>query len=274
MDGVDARLDQPLAHLDRVLQRVAGLADVQRAQRVGVLHGADLHLEVEVVADLGPNGLDDVEDEARAVLERAAVFVLAIVDGRAQELRDQVAVGAVQLDAVQPRLARAPRALGEVPDHLLDLGDGHRVALEPVQRIRLAGRRQPARVLDAVDVALPAAVAQLQDELAVVLVDRLADRAPERNLVVVVDHRVVGHDAAAQVHRHERRDDGAHAALGELRLPVDARLVPRAVVVVEAAGDVRPEQPVLDREVPELQRLKDRVESHGAPFQPSRLCQG
>ena len=43
----------------------------------------------------------------------AAVFVRAVVDRRAEELRDQVAVGAVQLDAVEARLARAPRALGE-----------------------------------------------------------------------------------------------------------------------------------------------------------------
>ena len=56
----------------------------------------------------------DLEHEAGAVLERAAVLVLAVVDRRAEELRDQVAVGAVQLDAVQPGLARAPGALGEV----------------------------------------------------------------------------------------------------------------------------------------------------------------
>jgi len=162
----------------------------------------------------------------------------------------------------RPASRAAPRAFGVVADHLLDLGGGHRVAFEAVQGVRLAGGRQAARVLDAVDVTLPAAMAQLQDEPAVVLVDGFPDRAPERDLVVVVDHRVVGHDAAAQVHGHERRDDRAHPALRELRLPVDARLVPRAVVVVEAAGDVRPEQPVLDREVPELQGLKDRVESH------------
>jgi hypothetical protein len=89
VQGVDARLDEPLADLDRVLERVARRSDVQRRQRVGVLLRADLHLEVEVVADLGAHGLDDVEHETGAVLERAAVFVLAVVDGRAQELRDQ-----------------------------------------------------------------------------------------------------------------------------------------------------------------------------------------
>ena len=88
-------------------------------QRVVILGGADLHLQVEVVADLGADGADDFEHEAGAVLERAAVFVLAVVDRRAEELGDQVAVGAVQLDAVEAGLARAPRALGEVRDDLL-----------------------------------------------------------------------------------------------------------------------------------------------------------
>ena len=111
---------------------------------------------------------------------------------------------------------------------------------------------RPSGILDSVDVALPARMTELQDVLAVVLVDGPPDRPPERNPRVVVDHRVVRDDAATQVHRHERRNDGAHAAFGELHFPVDARLVARAVVVVESAGDVRPEDAVLDRQVPEL----------------------
>ena len=88
-------------------------------------------------------------------------------------------------------------------------------------------------------------MAELHDELAVVLVDALADLTPERDLVVVVDHRVVRQDAAAHVHRHERRDDRADAAARELLFPVDAGLVAGAVVVVEAAGDARSEDAVL-----------------------------
>ena len=113
VDGVDARLDQPLAHLRRLLDRVARAFELEDEQRVVVLGGADLHLQVEVATDPRADGPDDLEDEARAVLERSAVFVRAIVDGRAQELRDQVAVGAVQLDAVEAGLARAPGALGK-----------------------------------------------------------------------------------------------------------------------------------------------------------------
>ena len=163
----------------------------------------------------------------------------------------------------RPGLARPPGALGEGGHGLGDLRRGHRLAAEPVQRVGLARGREAHRELDAVDVALAPAVAQLHDELAVVLVHGLPHGAPERDVAVVVDHRVVGHDAAAQVHGHERRDDRAHAALGELAFPVDARLVARPVVVVEAPGDVRPEHPVLDRQVLERERLEDRVEGHG-----------
>ena len=101
------------------------------------------------------------------------------------------------------------------------------------------------------NVALPAAVTELHDELAVVLVDRRANRAPERDALVAVDRRVVRNDAPARMHRHERRDDRADAASGELQFPVDARLVAGAVVVVEAPGDVGAEHPVLDRQIPE-----------------------
>ena len=85
------------------------------SERVVVFDGADLHLQVEIAADLGANRADNLEHESRAVLELAAVLVLAIVDRRAEELRDEVAVRAVQLDAVGAGLARAPRALAQTP---------------------------------------------------------------------------------------------------------------------------------------------------------------
>ena len=53
-----------------------------------LLH-ADLHLQMEIVPDLLTDGADDLEDETGPILERAAVFVFAIVDGGAEELRDE-----------------------------------------------------------------------------------------------------------------------------------------------------------------------------------------
>jgi hypothetical protein len=222
---------------------------------------------VEVVAHLFTDGLDDLVQEAVAVAQRAAVIVLAVVDAGAEELGEEIAVGSVQLDAVETRLARPAGALGEHVDQVLDLVRGGGLAEQPVEGVVAARRRQPLvhQVLDATHVPLPARVAELHDELAVVLVDLLADFAPEGDPVVVVDHRVVRQDAAAAMNGYERRDDGADAPAGELLFPVDARLVARAVVVVPAAGDARPEQAVLDGQVPELERLEDRVVVHGLP---------
>ena len=55
--------------------------------------------------------LEHLEPEARAVLERAAVLVGALVVERRQELGQQVAVAAVDVDDVEAGLARplAPR---------------------------------------------------------------------------------------------------------------------------------------------------------------------
>ena len=253
VNRVDAFGLEQLADFDRILERVALRLVVE--QRIVVLDGADLHLQVEIAADLGANGADDLEHEARAVLELAAVLVLAVVDRRAEELRDEIAVRAVQLDAVRAGLARAARALAERLDDVLDLLDGHPLALESVQRILVVGRAQTLGVLDAGHVALTAAVAELQDVLAVALAMHLLDELlPERNARVAVDRRVVRHDAAA--HRTGTNDEmtAPTPPLRELDLPVDPRLVARAVVVVEAAGDVRSKHAVLDRQVPELQR--------------------
>src|SRR5688572_18452513 len=90
---------------------------------------------------------------------------------------------------------------------------------------------------------------ELHDELAVVRMHGLPHFTPERDPLVAVDHRVVGHDAPAQVDRHERRDNGADPSLRELDFPVEAGLVAGAVVVVETARDVRPEDAVLHGQI-------------------------
>ena len=97
-------------------------------------------------------------------------------------------------------------------------------------------------------------MAELEDVLAVVFVHRLAERPPERNAIVADDRGVVGQDASARMHRHERRDDRADAAARELHFPVDPRLRAGAVVVVEAAREVRAQDAVLDREIAEAER--------------------
>ena len=160
--------------------------------------------------------------------------------------------------------SRARRAaLGEAVDEPADVVDGHALAPQPVDRLRLV-RRAPALLeLDAPQVALPAREGELDDVAAVVLVHAPDDLAPEGDGLVAVDVRVVRDDQAARVDRRVRGDDRADAAARELQIPVDMGLVARAVVVVEAAGEARAEDAVLDLERPEPERLEDRRDVGG-----------
>ena len=154
-------------------------------------------------------------------------------------------------------LARPARALGEAVDELADLVDGHPLALEPVDRLRLVGRAPALLELDAAEVALPAREGELDDVPAVVLVDALDELAPERDGLVAVDVRVVRDDQAARVDRRVRGDDRADAAARELQVPVEMWPGAGSVVVVEAAGEARAEDAVLDLERPERERLEE-----------------
>ena len=172
----------------------------------------------------------------------------------------------MQLHTVQTGFAGAARALSEGVDRLPDLRPRHPAALEAVPRFAAVSRAERGRVLDATDVALASRVAELEDEFAVVLVHARTELPPEGDRLVPVDGGVARHDAAADGDGHEGGDDGAAAAAGELQLPVDADRAARAVVVVESPRDVRAEDPVLDREVAKLERLKDDVHPGRSPF--------
>ena len=163
----------------------------------------------------------------------------------------------MELDAVEPGLSRAPRAGCERARDLSQLRRRRPLGLEAVQRLGLARRAEPLPVeVEPANVSLPAAVRELQDVLAVVLVDALAELAPERDRPVVVDRRVVGDDEPALVDPAPGGDDRADATAGELELPVDAGPRPGSLVVVETPRDARAQDAVLDPEVPERERLE------------------
>lgn len=135
-----------LGGVDVGVARDAGLDDVQERERrrrelppelldeirelrhgIGHLHA---HVRAEgaqadaraVGADGVDHGAGDFEREARAVLDAAAVRVGAHVADVLRELVDQVAVGRVDLDAVEARgdrVARRLRVVVDVPPDLL-----------------------------------------------------------------------------------------------------------------------------------------------------------
>ena len=147
----------------------------------------DLELDVVVRADLGSDRAHDVEREAGAVLERAAIVVVAVVDARGEKLRDQVAVAPVHLDAVRARFAGAAGSPTEVADDLVDLLHRHPLALEAVQGLSLPRRAQALRGTRSRRCRADVRVRDLDDVAAVVLVNPGYELAPEGDAVVPVD---------------------------------------------------------------------------------------
>src|SRR5439155_10235362 len=106
---------------------------------------------------------------------------------------------------------------------------------------------------------LPPREDELRDVAAVVLVDAFAELAPEGDPLVGVEVGVAREDVPALVDRRVRRDERADAAAGELDVPVDPDVGAGAVVVVEAAADGRAQDPVLEHQAAEPERLEDRA---------------
>ena len=81
------------ATVDRIVDRRAALDELVAAQP---------HPEGAVGADGRAHGIDDLEQQAGPVGQRAAVVVVAEVGGRGEEAADDGRVRALQLDAVEP----------------------------------------------------------------------------------------------------------------------------------------------------------------------------
>ena len=172
-----------------VLARVVDRRDRRQAQPGAV--GADR---------LG-DGLHHLEQQPRAVLDRATVGVGAVVDAVAQELVQQVAVGAMHLDRIE---ARGHRRMGRVDVGLHDagqffgrqrprrghvdeavLGEGLALGLTVGRRLRLGTGGLEVRMGDAADVP------QLHGDLAAGFMHRVGDLLPGGDLLGRVDPRRV-----------------------------------------------------------------------------------
>ncbi len=86
----------------------------------GPVGGGEAHEERGVVGPDGAHGVDHLEGEADAVLERAAVRVVPVIGERGEELVQEVAVRGVHLDHLKSGVARAARGVAEGGD---DVGD-------------------------------------------------------------------------------------------------------------------------------------------------------
>ncbi len=125
--------DVDVPHVDEMVDELDERQRVALELRAGLAHehvGRDAHGDGAVVSDRGLDLLDRLAPEARAVLERAAVLVGAVVVVRRQELLRQIRVRAVDVDDVE---AGRAGTLRRVDIHLLHVAN---VVLVHLLRVR------------------------------------------------------------------------------------------------------------------------------------------
>ena len=89
------------------------------------LFGVQAQPHGKFMADLGPYGRDDLQQQPGAVFQRAAVFVFTLVVIARQEAGDDVAVGRVDLHTVETGAPGAIGGTGKPVNHLRDIGAVH-----------------------------------------------------------------------------------------------------------------------------------------------------
>src|SRR3954451_12099249 len=100
---------------------------------------------------------EDLKGKAHAVLKTAAVFVLPLVGEGRQELVQQVAVCAVDLDPIQAKAGGTPRRSDEVFPHPAEPGPIERMGNVLVLGMRHGGGRHclPPQSLIGTDLGSP-----------------------------------------------------------------------------------------------------------------------
>ncbi len=121
VDEVRAGLFDLLRHLDAFRQLDAA---VLIAEQIVELVDRQTDRDREVLAALFFDALQDVQKEAHAVVEAAAVHVLAVIGVGGQELLDEIAVGRVEFDAVAAGFLDAFGCRDELLLETMDLGNG------------------------------------------------------------------------------------------------------------------------------------------------------
>jgi hypothetical protein len=178
-----------------------GRRGVRVAHRVEGAGGGEAHAHPVRSPDAG-HRRRHLPQEAGAVLDRTAVGVRPLVRAVAQELVDQVAVGAVDLDAVEARRQGAAGAVRELLDDAGDLvqlqgardserlrpfaGEGLPLGCHGRRRHRLSAARLQQRVGD------PADVPELGEDPPAPLVDGVGHPAPARELLLGMNARRAG----------------------------------------------------------------------------------
>jgi hypothetical protein len=191
--------------------------------------GRDAHAHHHLRRYRRADRIEHLQREAHAVLERAAVVVGALVGQRRQELVQQIAMGAVDLDRVQAQRIGAARGGHEAFLHALQAGgiqrQRHGLALRMRHVRRGDGLPAALAIRRDVGAALPrhfagglaAGVAELDRDLdRRVLAHGVDDRLQRRRVLVGPQAQVVGRDASLRRHRGGLDDQEAGAGQGQV----------------------------------------------------------
>ena len=220
--------------VERAVPRERG-GDARRLVRIDAARHAFVarHLEAdhEILAAGRADRIADFLDEAHAVLERAAVLIGAQVRPGREDLRDEIAVRAVQLDAGKAAALEPLRDRDIFVGDLPQLVGGHHMRHGPAIGVGLVGDalRRTHRAPELLASRMP----ELRDEARARALDRFRGALE----AVLVFRLVAGDDRAVRergrIDRDDLGDDHAGAALGALGEEIDPALghaMARAVV--------------------------------------------
>src|SRR6185312_6329891 len=153
---------------------------------------SDAHAQ-PALADLTGAGLHGLDQQPCAILDRPAIGVGALVGAVAEEGIEQIAVRAVNLDAIETRFHRPPACRAEIVDderNLIKRQGARRRGIDESllgdENLRLGAdrrrrdRREPTRLERRMRHS--ACMPELYDNLASTLMDRVGDRLPAADL--------------------------------------------------------------------------------------------
>jgi hypothetical protein len=201
-------------------------------------------------ADSVPDGRNHLQAEARTIFQCSAIGVGAQVFRGVEELRDQVAVGAVNLDAVEAGLLGAPRRRREAGDREFDVGERHLLGNDGLAgdleyRVPDGGRRH-RRLLADVGPGVAAGMADLDRRSRAAAVDGSCKPFQAGQETVVMDARLAAAVTAGAGRRRHFDGDETGAAARARHVVVDDALGDEAALVGEPRRHRRHDDAVPD----------------------------
>ena len=247
VNHVDAGLLQATRDVDHVVEGQAA---------IGVLIARDADVDDKVLTTALTNLGDDLEQEAHAGVERAAVLVGTLVVERGQKAAEHaVGVRRMDLDAIDASLLHAHGGIAKLMCELVDLidRDGAR-RLAGIGRA-YKGRSDQARRARNVKGHV-GGVEELRHDLAAILVDGRGELFPTGDKRIVVAAHVTRQIGIGGLDRHDLGDDQAHAALGAGTVMID-QVVGHIAMIGQVGGHRRHKDAVLDLGRTDLDRAKE-----------------